>query len=99
MRLVDKVALITGGICGIGRAIAQLFAREGALVYTIDVSTAATNQNEPDDTQTPHAICNLRADVTNHESLMAALAGIHGRIDILVNNAGINTHPAALAET
>lgn len=99
MRLMNKVALITGSGRGIGRAIAQLFAREGALVYAIDVSTVAENQGEPDDAQPPHAIRNFKADVTNQESLMDALDKVPGRVDILVNNAGINIHPASLVET
>jgi len=99
MRLKNKVALITGGGRGIGRAIAQLFAREGALVYAIDLLTAAENQGEPDGNQTLYAIRKLKADVTNQGSLMDALDKVPDRVDILVNNAGINTHPSPLLET
>lgn len=99
MRLVNKVALITGGGRGIGQAIAQLFAREGARVFTIDVSATATNHDAPDDDQVPHPIRNFAADVTNQESLLDALDKVPGRVDILVNNAGINRHPASLVET
>jgi NAD(P)-dependent dehydrogenase (short-subunit alcohol dehydrogenase family) len=98
MRLMNKVALITGGGRGIGRAIAQSFAREGARVFAIDISTTATNPDEPG-SEPRHVIRNLQADVANQESLLEALDKISGHIDILVNNAGINTHPASLVET
>ncbi len=97
MRLKNKVALITGGGHGIGRAIAQLFAFEGARVFAIDISTDVARQSEGD--QALHVVSNLNADVTNRESLMNALAMVPSRVDILVNNAGINIHPAPLPET
>lgn len=99
MRLKNKVALITGGGRGIGRAIAQLFACEGALVYAIDVSTDVARRSEVDADQSFHAVRNLTADVTDQECLMDALSKVPDRVDILVNNAGINSHPAPLVET
>jgi NAD(P)-dependent dehydrogenase (short-subunit alcohol dehydrogenase family) len=100
MRLKDKVALITGGGRGIGQAIAELFACEGACVYAIDISIDIVKRSSQDsDGQTLYPIRNLAADITNQESLMDALDKVPDRVDILVNNAGINIHPASLVET
>ena len=86
--LNDKRAVITGGGSGIGKAIAQLFARQGAHVHVVDLSDAACMQvvreiREEAGRVTAHA-CDVarQADV---EALMAAI----GPFDILVNNAGI----------
>jgi meso-butanediol dehydrogenase/(S,S)-butanediol dehydrogenase/diacetyl reductase len=85
-RLQDKIAIVTGGSRGIGRAIVERFLAEGARVAT-------TSQREP---PTPfHAderLLWLRADVSNAqdvERLFAAAADRFGGIDILVNNAGL----------
>ncbi|HZK89435.1 MAG TPA: SDR family oxidoreductase [Stellaceae bacterium] len=90
-RLQQKVAFITGGGTGIGRATALLFAREGAKVAIADIAAAAGEE-------TAHlagsdAIA-IRADVTEPESLQAALratVGKFGRLDVLHNNAGGST--------
>ncbi len=89
MTLTGKVALITGGARGIGRAIGERYAREGALVAIGDVNEAGA-----------HAAANaiggeaigIALDVTRQDSIDAAIAGVverFGRLDILVNNAGV----------
>jgi 3-oxoacyl-[acyl-carrier protein] reductase len=89
MRLKDKVALITGGAAGIGKATAKRFAEEGALVVICDVDSrggeAALKQLGPD-------AAFYRVDVTARDSVDDWIAKVlekFGRADILVNNAGI----------
>ena len=89
MRLKDKVALITGGAAGIGKATAKRFAEEGALVVICDVDSrggeAALEELGPD-------AAFYRVDVTARDSVDDWIAKVlehYGRADILVNNAGI----------
>jgi 3-oxoacyl-[acyl-carrier protein] reductase len=89
MRLKDKVALITGGAAGIGKATALRFVEEGAQVAICDVDAkgGAATLSELG----PKAAFN-RVDVTDRASVDSWVEGIlkeYGRIDILVNNAGI----------
>jgi len=92
-RLQDKVALVTGGSRGIGRAVCEVFAGEGASV----IVNFASNAEKAEAVVTSikqaggRAIA-LHADVSSPaevESLVAAAIKQFGRIDILVNNAGI----------
>ena len=89
MRLKDKVALITGGAAGIGKATALRFSGEGAQVAIGDVDSkrGATTLNELG----PNAAFN-HVDVTDRGSVDSWVEGVlekYGHIDILVNNAGI----------
>jgi NAD(P)-dependent dehydrogenase (short-subunit alcohol dehydrogenase family) len=90
-RLQGKVAFITGGGTGIGRATAILFAREGARVAIADIDAAAGEE-------TAHLAGNaaiaIHADVTDPERLQAAIRATvdkFGRLDVLHNNAGGST--------
>ena len=85
MRLRDKVALVTGAGRGIGRATAELFAREGAKVAAADMDLAEV-QSLGGDFQA------LQVNVADRESVAAMVAAVKerfGRIDVVVNNAGI----------
>ena len=93
-RLEGKVAIVTGAARGIGRATAELFARESAVVY-------ATDQNPPESVFDDPAIHFSAMDVANEahwQALVERILERHGAIDILVNNAGIGGSMAAVAE-
>jgi NAD(P)-dependent dehydrogenase (short-subunit alcohol dehydrogenase family) len=91
-RLDNKVAIITGGNSGIGRATAALFCREGAKVI-ISARRAENNKVVVDEISAAGGdISSVSADVTKPEDckrVVAAAIETYGRIDILVNNAGI----------
>lgn len=90
-RLQDKVAIITGGARGIGKATAKLFTREGARVILWDMLDAGEETARELRTQGYEAEF-MRLSVTDTPALEAAarqIAEQYGRIDILINNAGI----------
>ncbi len=92
MRLKDKVALITGGARGIGRAIALLFAQEGADIVIGDVSLAEAERTAKEIEAIGRKSLVLQLDVTDYSKVEEALNKIldkFTKIDILVNNAGI----------
>jgi 3-oxoacyl-[acyl-carrier protein] reductase len=83
-----RVAIVTGGSRGIGRAIVQALAREGAKV----VFTYAQNKAMADELANGDTIIAIQADVSNMEqakNLVKQVKERFGRIDFLVNNAGI----------
>lgn len=87
-KLKDKIALVTGGGSGIGRAISTLFAQEGAIVHILDLHADAAKQIIEE--VKPHGgqVFVHEGDVSNHEEVHQIVKQI-GKIDILVNNAGI----------
>ncbi len=91
-RLEDKIALVTGGGAGIGRAIAETFAREGARVVVVDRDGETARETADAITKSNGAAEAETVDVTDTEevkALMRRLAEQFGRLDVLVNNAGI----------
>jgi NAD(P)-dependent dehydrogenase (short-subunit alcohol dehydrogenase family) len=97
MRLNQKVAIVTGGASGIGRAAALLFAREGARVVVADLA-AGDGHKSADLIRDSggHAIF-VDADVTRPEDasrLVERALAAYGRLDVLFNNAGVD-HPDA----
>lgn len=89
-RLKGKVAVVTGGAAGIGRAIATRFAREGADLALADL--APTDETEAAVRAAGRAVLGLRCDASDPASVSDFAARVHaryGRCDILVNNVGI----------
>jgi len=95
MRLADRTAFITGGGRGIGRAVALLFAREGARVFVVARTSAevervaAEARAEAGEGAAAHAVCDV-ADAASVARAFAAASEFFGRgADVLVNNAGV----------
>ncbi len=89
MRLKDKITLITGGAAGIGKATAERFAEEGAIVVICDVNEEA-GRNTARSLGTGHRF--YKVDITDRSGVQKwvdDVAAKYGRIDILINNAGI----------
>jgi 3-oxoacyl-[acyl-carrier protein] reductase len=101
MKLKDKVALITGGARGIGKAVALAYARQGARL-----AICARTESEINDTV--REIRKVKAegkgwscDVSIEDSVKDFVSDVikeFGRIDVLVNNAGVMTRPVPITE-
>ncbi|WP_332646510.1 SDR family oxidoreductase [Lysinibacillus sp. 54212] len=92
MRLQDKVAVVTGAASGMGKAIAILYAKEGAKVVVSDLTLEGAGATVAEITEFGGIATAVAADVSNeadvHRLIKAALNS-YGTLDILVNNAGI----------
>ena len=96
LQLEGRVALVTGAARGIGLAISERLAAEGAGVALVDVDGRAVIQQSERLSREGHDVLGLNADITvpaQVERVAAAAIERWGAIDILVNNAGI-TGPA-----
>jgi NAD(P)-dependent dehydrogenase (short-subunit alcohol dehydrogenase family) len=92
MRLKDRVAVITGGGRGIGKAIAEAFASEGASVVVAGTTVAKLEETAAAIKAKGGRAGAVQADVSNEKQvqhLMEEAVRQFGRIDILVNNSGI----------
>ena len=93
LQLTDKVIVVTGGDKGIGRAIAQILAQEGALPFIISRKEkdcqSCIAAIECEGGRADYAIAEL-TDLTQCKDAIEKLMQRHGRIDGVVNNAGVN---------
>jgi len=92
MRLKDKVAIITGGGSGIGKAAALAFAREGAKVAVADISPERADETVADIVKQGGEALGMKVDVRQAEEvekLVSETAAKFGKLDVMFNNAGI----------
>jgi 3-oxoacyl-[acyl-carrier protein] reductase len=101
MRLANKVALITGGGRGIGKAVALAYARQGAAL-ALCARTGAELDQTCQEIRSLNAECvTWTCDVSLEEPVKELVANVtrkFGRIDVLVNNAGVMTRPVSITE-
>src|SRR5262245_6758935 len=96
-RLAGKVAIVTGGASGIGRATCRLFGREGATVVVTDIEEGGGRSVADEIAAAGGRVTFLRLDVTEEADWRAAIEHVlqaHGHLDVLVNNAGRGGLPA-----
>ena len=94
MRLEGKVALITGGASGIGRATVEKFVREGAKVLIVDINLSSAQKavTEIEQLGFEGATAAAQADISAYAEVEAAVqraVEVFGRLDVIFNNAGI----------
>lgn len=100
MRMKGRVALVTGAASGIGRAISEAFAREGAKVGVADIDAAGARRVAAEIAASGGSALGLAMDVTREDEVEAgveALVAHFGGLDVLVSNAGVQ-HIAPLVD-
>jgi NAD(P)-dependent dehydrogenase (short-subunit alcohol dehydrogenase family) len=101
-KLQNKVALVTGGAGGIGRATALAYAQEGAQVAVVDVNLAGAQAVADEVNAAGGQAIAIATDVSQSEQVAAMVAQVvahFGRLDIAFNNAGIDIEHEPLAKT
>ena len=98
--LNGKVAVVTGGASGIGKAIAKGLAANRAQVWVLDIDAAAASLTAEEITDAGGKALSLQCDVADPESVSRVFSSIaaQGSIDVLVNSAGI-AHVGTIATT
>jgi 3-hydroxybutyrate dehydrogenase len=92
MKLENQVAIVTGAASGIGKAIAEKFAAEGAKIVIADLNLDAANATAAEIKAGGGQAMGLAMNVTSEDQVntgIAATVKAYGRIDVLVSNAGI----------
>jgi NAD(P)-dependent dehydrogenase (short-subunit alcohol dehydrogenase family) len=88
-RVAGKIALVTGGAAGIGRATATVFAREGAQVVIADINVEGAEKAAAEIGAPASAIGFDATDQQSVQDLVAAVIARHGRVDVIHNNAAL----------
>jgi NAD(P)-dependent dehydrogenase (short-subunit alcohol dehydrogenase family) len=95
VRLKDRIAIVTGGNMGIGRAIADCFASEGATVIITARTQSLIDQSVEEIRAAGGKAYGRRTDISQPDQvreMIDAVAAEHGRLDVLVNNAGVTRY-------
>lgn len=100
MKLMNKVAIVTGAASGMGKSIALLYAKEGAKVVVSDLNLEGAHKVAEEITSAGGTALAIKTNVAVEEDIQALVdtaVSTYGTVDILVNNAGImdNFEPAA----
>lgn len=101
MRLKDRVAVITGGAGGIGRATARELAREGAKVVVADIDCGGGEAAAKQIREFGGEAIFIETDVSSFGSVAALVrrtVETYGRLDVMFNNAGVENQPVGVLE-
>src|SRR5436190_16728444 len=94
-RLAGRIALVTGGARGIGRAIVEKFCAEGATVSFVDVDADVGRETARELCEAGLPVDFGPADITSEADVRRSIGNVvdrHGALDVLVNNAGVNAY-------
>ena len=97
-RLDDRVALVTGGARGIGKAMAAALGQAGAKLAIADLNVEMAEATVTELKEAGHEAFAIKADVADQDSVRAMVASVtehYGSLDIAFNNAGVNYNSAA----
>jgi 3-oxoacyl-[acyl-carrier protein] reductase len=101
MKLMDRIAVVTGAGSGIGRATALMFAREGARVTVVDLEEATAKATAEEIERAGGQALAIRADVSkasDNEAVISQTVARWGRLDVFFANAGVPQFPTPIED-
>jgi 3-oxoacyl-[acyl-carrier protein] reductase len=101
MKLMDRIAVVTGAGSGIGRATALMFAREGARVAFVDLAEATAKATAEEIERAGGQALAIRADVSkasDNEAVISQTVARWGRLDVFFANAGVPQFPTPIED-